>query len=75
MTTIALLQEPLLVEEVQQVARQEGLDAADLVAEAVRHHLAVYRQRRIAAETEAWYSLPAAERQQYAGKYVAAGKK
>lgn len=30
-----------------------------------------YRQKRIQAETEAWYHLPISQRQSYAGKYVA----
>jgi hypothetical protein len=68
--TIAL-REPSLVDEVQQVARQEGLDAADFVAEAVRYHLATYRQKRIVAETEAWYRLSAEDRRGYEGQFVA----
>jgi hypothetical protein len=70
MPTIAL-QEPFLVEEVQQVAEREGLDATDFVAEAVRRHLATYRQKRIVAETEAWYRLSAEDRKRYEGKFVA----
>ncbi len=66
-----VLQEPALVEEVNMLAEREGRVAADIVAEAVRRLLAEYRQRRIAAETEAWYRLTAAERQSYAGKFVA----
>lgn len=66
-----ILQEPSLVEEVQRVTKQEGLDTTVFVAEAVRRHLATYRQKRIVAETEAWYSLPSAERRRYEGKYVA----
>jgi hypothetical protein len=65
------LQEPSLVEEVQRVTEQEGLDTTTFVAEAVRRHLATYRQKRIVAETEAWYKLPSAERKSYEGKYVA----
>ena len=68
--TIAL-QEPDLIQEVQQVTQREGMDAADFVAEAVRRHLAVYRQKRIVAESEAWYALPVEKRQSYAGEYVA----
>ena len=70
MAAIALY-EHLLVEETEQVAAHEGKDAAQLVAEAVRYYLAMHRQRRIAAETEAWYTLPADVRRSYAGKYVA----
>jgi hypothetical protein len=65
------LQEPSLVEEVQRVTEQEGLDSAAFLAEAVRRHLATYRQKKIAVETEAWYRLPVAERKKYQGKYVA----
>ena len=70
MPTITL-QEPSLVEEVQRVTEQEGLDSAAFLAEAVRRHLATYRQKKIAVETEAWYRLPVAERKKYQGKYVA----
>ena len=66
-----ILQEPSLVEEVQRVTEQEGLDTTTFVVEAVRRHLATYRQKRLVTETEAWYRLPAAERQSYEGKYVA----
>jgi hypothetical protein len=65
------LQEPSLVEEVQRVTEQEGLDSAAFLAEAVRRHLATYRQKKIAVETEAWYRLPITERKKYQGKYVA----
>ena len=70
MQTITL-QEPSLVEEVQRITEQEGLDTATFIAEAVRRHLATYRQKRIVAETEAWYRLPTAERKHYEGMYVA----
>ena len=70
MPTITL-QEPSLVEEVQRITEQEGLDTASFIAEAVRRHLATYRQKRIVAETEAWYRLPPAERKRYEGRYVA----
>ena len=70
MQTITL-QEPSLVEEVQRITEQEGLDTATFIAEAVRRHLATYRQKRIVAETEAWHRLPTAERKHYEGRYVA----
>ena len=70
MPTITL-QEPSLVEEVQRVTEQEGLDSAAFLAEAVRRHLATYRQKKIAVETEAWYRLPVAERKKYQVQYVA----
>ncbi len=70
MSAIAL-HEPLLIEETQQVAAREGVDAAEVLAEAVRHYLTLYRQKRIATETEAWYAMPAEDRQRYTGKYVA----
>lgn len=65
------LKEPSLIREVNEVALQEGRDTSDVVAEAVRHHLAIYRQKRIAAETDAWYLLPSQERRRFAGKFVA----
>lgn len=70
MTMIAL-REPVLVEQVHQVAEREGLDVAALVAEAVRHYLATWRQKRIMVETEAWYRLPVEDRKQYEGRFVA----
>jgi hypothetical protein len=69
MTPLSL--QPPLADEVYQAARHEGRDAAEFLAEAVRQHLAAYRQKRIVAETEAWYRLPVEERKSYAGKYVA----
>lgn len=65
------LQETTLVHEVQQVATHEGKEVEKVVEEAVRHHLAHYRQKRILAETEAWYRLPVETRQQYHGQFVA----
>ena len=65
------LQEMALVEEVRRVTEQEGMDTEAFLAEAVRRHLATFRQKRIVAETEAWYRLPPAERHRYQGKYVA----
>jgi hypothetical protein len=69
MATLSL--QPPLADEVYQAARHEGRDAADFLAEAVRQRLAVYRQKRIVAETDAWYRLSAEKRNSYAGKYVA----
>ena len=69
MTALSL--QPSLADEVYQAARHEGRDAAEFLAEAVRQRLAVYRQKRIVAETEAWYRLPVEERKGYAGRYVA----
>ena len=65
------LQEAALVREVQQVASHEGKEAEAIVEEAVRQHLAHYRQKRILAETEAWYRLPTELRNQYKEQYVA----
>jgi hypothetical protein len=70
MTTIAL-QEPKLIAEIMEIAEHEGQSATDLVIEAVQRYIALHRQKRIQAETEAWYRLPVADRQQYAGHYVA----
>jgi len=64
------LQEPL-VDQVHQVTELESLHTAEFIAKAVRRHLATCRQKRIAAETTAWYRLPAEERASYAGRYVA----
>ena len=60
-----------LIDQVRQLTESEGLDTAEFVAEAIRHHLATFRQKRIAAETAAWYRLPTEERARYTGKYVA----
>lgn len=70
METITL-QEATLVKEIQWVSQQEGLESEAFLAEAVRRHLATFRQKQLAAESEAWYRLPPTERQQYTGKYVA----
>ncbi len=70
MTTIAL-QEPKLVAEIMEIAEQEGQSATAVVIEAVQRYIALHRQKRIQAETEAWYRLPAAQRERYAGQYVA----
>ncbi len=69
MVTLPLQEE--LIDQVRQLTEPEGLDATEFVAEAIRHHLSVFRQKRIAAETTAWYRLPAEERAGYADKYVA----
>lgn len=70
MNNIAL-QNPVLVKEVHQVAVREGLDAALVVEEAVRRHIATYRQKQIAKETRDWHQLPSAYRKQYEGQFVA----
>lgn len=70
MNANALL-EPQLIAEVAEIARQEGQTPAYFVTEAVQRHIAHYRQKRILAETNAWYQLPAQHRQQYAGRFVA----
>jgi len=70
MTTITL-QEPSLIAEIEQITTQEGIDTAVFLAEAVRRHLAHYRQKRLLTETEAWYNLPATTREQYNGQFVA----
>ena len=66
-----MLTEPTLVAEIQQVAEQTGLEAAEVLAEAVRLHLAHHRQNQIAIEAEAWYRLPSEKRKSYAGQFVA----
>jgi hypothetical protein len=65
------LREAILAEEVNRVARQEGKEAEDVLAEAVRHYLDMYREKRIRAEAKAWYALPAETRKQYQGLFVA----
>lgn len=65
------LQEPVLLKEVEQITKYEGIDPATFIAEAVRRHLAHYRQKRLMIETSAWYRLPAEERRTYQGRYVA----
>lgn len=65
------LQEATLLREIQHAATYEGKEAEELVEEAVRRHLAHYRQKRIQAETEAWYRLPVDVRNQYRQQYVA----
>ncbi len=52
------LQSPL-ADEVRQAAQREGIEASEFLADAVRHRLAVYRQKQIVAETDAWYRLRA----------------
>ncbi len=65
------LREAALVQEVLEVAAQEGRDAEEFITEAVRTHLAPYRQKRIIAETEAWYQLDPELRSAYQNQYVA----
>lgn len=65
------LREAALVQEVQEIAAQEGRDAEEFVTEAVRVHLAQYRQKRILAETEAWYQLAPETRSAYHDQFVA----
>lgn len=66
-----MLQDPALIEAVQMAAQLQERSETEFVAEAVRRHLAHYRQQRIQAETEAWYALPAELRREYLGQYVA----
>ena len=65
------LREPKLIAEIMEIARHEGQSADDFVLEAVQRYIALYRQKRIQAETEAWYRLPELQRQSYAGQYAA----
>ena len=69
--TIIALQEPKLIAEIMRIAEHEGQSATDFVVEAVERYIALHRQKRILAETEAWYALPATQRQRYAGQFVA----
>jgi|688.fasta_scaffold85824_3 hypothetical protein len=65
------LQEVTLTEEVKRVAKHEGKEAEAVLAEAVRQYLDTYREKRIRAETKAWYALSAEVRKEYQGRFVA----
>ncbi|MEW6404363.1 MAG: hypothetical protein AB1649_21395 [Chloroflexota bacterium] len=65
------IKEPGLISEINAIARDEGQEAVEFVTEAVRHHLARYRQKRILSETTAWYQMPPNVRDQYQGQFVA----
>jgi len=69
--SVIQLREEKLADAVHQVATQEGKDAADVLADAVRQYLAAYREKRIRAEAQIWYSMPAEVRNQYKGVVVA----
>ncbi len=70
MTEITL-HEPTLVKEIETIAAHEGIEPAKFVTDSVRRQIALYRQKRIAAESDAWYRMPAEERNKYKAKYVA----
>lgn len=63
--------ETTLADEVYKVATQEGKNADDVLADAVRQYLAAYRKKQIKADTDAWYRMPAEIRNQYKGQFVA----
>jgi hypothetical protein len=65
------LHEPKLIAEIMEIADHEGQSATDFVLEAIQRYIALYRQKRIQAETEAWFRLPLSQRQIYTGQYVA----
>jgi len=69
--TTTFLQEPLLIKEIEEVAQESGVSTTNFIMQAIRRHLAYYRQKRLIAETKAWYNLPAIERQRYNGQFVA----
>lgn len=60
-----------LEQEIREAAEQQGIEAGAFVEGAVQRALQEYRERQIAAESKAWYALPADVRQRYAGVYVA----
>ena len=60
-----------LEKEVHEAAAQQGIEVDAFVEAAVQQALQEYRERQIAAESKAWYALPAETRQRYAGMYVA----
>lgn len=66
-----ILQEPKLIQEINEISKEEGQDSTTFLIDAVRRHIARFRQKHIQAETEAWYNLPAEERNLYRGKFVA----
>ncbi len=57
--------------EIHEAADRQGINATEFVISAVQLALAEYREQQIAVEARAWYALPPAERQNYAGRYVA----
>ena len=65
------VREATLAEEVHRVAKNEGKEAPDVLAEAVRQYLDAYREKRIRAEAKVWYTLPGETRNQYQGFFVA----
>jgi hypothetical protein len=60
-----------LEQEVHEAAVQQGIEVGAFVEAAVQRALQEYRERQIAAESRAWYALPAEVRQRYAGMFVA----
>lgn len=66
-----VLREPELIATVTQIVESEGRTAAEFLNDAVRKAITTYRQKRIQAESEAWYALSAEQRDAYAGQFVA----
>ena len=67
---VITFQEPLL-SQVTKIAQNAGQSTDEFVINAVRYYMAIYRQKRIQVETEAWYSLSFDQRKAYQGQYVA----
>jgi len=60
-----------LEREIREAAERQGIDVSEFVETAIQAALREYRERQIAAESKAWYALPAEERRKYDGVYVA----
>ena len=60
-----------LEKEIREAAERQGMDVSEFVETAIQAALREYRERQIAAESKAWYALPADARRKYDGVYVA----
>ena len=69
MSTITL--QPLLVEQLEQVAVQRSVEAEELIEAAVRTYLRQVERETIKAEAEAFRSMHAKLAEKYLGQYVA----
>ena len=69
MSTITL--QPLLVEQLEQVAVQRSVEAKELIEAAVRTYLRQMERETIKAEAEAFRSMHAKLAEKYLGQYVA----
>ncbi|HKZ85661.1 MAG TPA: hypothetical protein VJ793_18650 [Anaerolineae bacterium] len=60
-----------LEHEAREAARRKGVSTTEFIEAAVQSALAEFREQQIAAESKAWYALPAEERRKHDGMYVA----